>query len=135
MNRHLIGSVTLAVAALGVVTGAQRGGNRVRLAPGQECPPGTTETRPGVCQAPEFPPPSIVDYRPRSTLVTAEHPVPRSKFPSIDIHGHPPALTSAASLDRVVAEMDKLNLRLMVSADNSSGDRLTRALAAINASA
>jgi hypothetical protein len=30
--------------------------------------------------------------------------------------------------------MDKLNLRVMVSADNSSGDRLTRALAAINAS-
>ena len=31
--------------------------------------------------------------------------------------------------------MGKLNLRVMVSADNSSGDRLTRALAAINASA
>jgi hypothetical protein len=60
--------------------------------------------------------------------------VPRSKFPSIDIHGHPPPLTSAESIDRVVAEMDKLNLRVMVSADNSSGDRLTRALAAINAS-
>jgi hypothetical protein len=61
--------------------------------------------------------------------------VPRSKFPSIDIHGHPPSLTSTESIDRVVAEMDKLNLRVMVSADNSSGDRLTRALAAINASA
>src|SRR4029079_17288975 len=82
----------------------------------------------------EFPPPSIVDYRPRTTLVTAEHLVPRSKFPSIDIHGHPPALTSADSIGRVVADMDKLNLRVMVSADNSSGDRLTRALAAVNAS-
>ncbi len=30
--------------------------------------------------------------------------------------------------------MDKLNLRVLVSADNSSGDRLTRALQAINAS-
>src|SRR5215831_11813637 len=134
MNRLLIGGVAVAVAALGVAMAAQRGGNRVRLSAGQECPPGRTETRPGVCQAPEFPPPSIVDYRPRSTLVTAEHSVPRSKFPSIDIHGHPPPLTSAASIDGLVAEMDKLNLRVMVSADNSSGDRLTRAVAAINAS-
>ena len=134
MNRHLIGGTAVVVAALGAAIAAQRGGNRVRPAPGQECPSGTTETRPGVCQAPEFPPPSIVDYRPRSTLVTAEHKVPRSKFPSIDIHGHPPSLTSNETIDRVVAEMDKLNLRVMVSADNSSGDRLTRALAAINAS-
>src|SRR5262249_11433119 len=113
MNRHLVGGIALAVGTLSVAIGAQRGGNRVRLAPGQECQPGTTETRPGVCQAPEFPPPSIVDYRPRSTLVTAEHPVPKSKFPSIDIHGHPPSLTSADSINRVVAEMDKLNLRVM----------------------
>src|SRR6185369_11142331 len=109
MKRQLVGYVAVAVAVLGVAIAAQRGGNRVRLAAGQECPSGTTETRPGVCQAPEFPPPSIVDYRPKSTLVTAEHPVPRSKFPSIDIHGHPPPLTSADSIGRVVAEMDKLN--------------------------
>src|SRR6476469_7883730 len=135
MNRHLIGGLAVAIVALGVAIGAQRGGNRVRLAPGKECPSGTTETRPGVCQAPEFPAPSIVDYHPRSTLVTGAHPVPRSKSPSIDIHGHPPPLTSTESLDRVVAEMGTLNLRVMVSADNSSGDRLTRALAAISASA
>ena len=30
-----------------------------------------TETRPGNCQAPEFPAPSILDYRPRTTLVVA----------------------------------------------------------------
>src|SRR5690348_7598565 len=35
-----------------------------------ECPPGQTETRPGNCQAPNGTSPSIVDYRPRSTLVT-----------------------------------------------------------------
>ena len=32
---------------------AQRGGGGTRIAPGQECPPGTTETRPGSCQAPQ----------------------------------------------------------------------------------
>jgi predicted TIM-barrel fold metal-dependent hydrolase len=90
--------------------------------------------RPGSCQAPETPAPSIVDYKPKSTLVTAEHLVPKSKFPSIDIHGHPPSLTTPESIAGVVAEMDKLNVRVMVSADNSSGDRLTRAVTAIAAS-
>jgi uncharacterized protein len=133
MKVRVVGSVVVVVAALTVATMAQRG-VRQRVASGQECPPGTTETRPGNCQPPEFPPPSIVDYRPKSTLVTAAHPVPRSKFPSIDIHGHPPSLTTAGSIAAVVSEMDKLNLRVLVSADNSSGDRLTRALQAINAS-
>ncbi len=88
MKVRVIGSVVVVVAALSVAITAQRA-MRQRLAAGQECPPGTTEMRPGNCQAPESPPPSILDYRPRSTLVTAEHLVPRSKFPSIDIHGHP----------------------------------------------
>ena len=133
MSVRVAAGVVVVVAALSVATTAQRG-IRQRLAPGQECPPGTTETRPGNCQAPEFPPPSITDYRPKSTLVTAGHPVPKSKFPTIDIHGHPPSLTSPASIEAVVSEMDKLNLRVLVSADNSSGDRLTRVLQAINAS-
>jgi len=133
MKVRVVGSVVVVAAALSVATMAQRGA-RQRVTPGQECPPGTTETRPGNCQAPEFPPPSIVDYRPKSTLVTTEHQVPKSKFPSIDIHGHPPSLTTAASIEAVVSEMDKLNLRVLVSADNSSGDRLTRAVQAINAS-
>ena len=81
-----------------------------------------------------MPPPSIVDYRPRSTLVTAEHLVPKAKFPAIDIHGHPPSLTSQESINRVVAAMDAINVRVMVSADNTSGERLTRVLQALNAS-
>ena len=59
------------------------------------------------------PPPSIVDYRPRSTLVTAEHPVPKAKFPAIDIHGHPPSLTSPEAIAAMVAAMDALNVRVM----------------------
>jgi uncharacterized protein len=130
-------SATLGVVAL-VVAGmtAQGPGNRAgsRVKPGEPCPAGTTETRPGNCQAPEFPAPSIVDYRPRSTLVTAEHPVPKAKFPVVDIHGHAPSLSSPEGIANVVRAMDALNLRVFVSADNSSGERLTRALAAINAS-
>lgn len=96
-----------------------------------ECPAGQTETRPGNCQAPSQPPPSIVDYRPRSTLVTAAHAVPRAKFPVIDIHGHPPALSSPQSAANVVAALDALNVRLLVSANNTSGENLTRTLAAL----
>ena len=75
--------------------------------------------------APEFPVPSIVDYRPKSTLVSPTHLVPKAKFPAIDFHGHP---RRPARLRRrpgaLVASLDALNVRLMVSADNMSGDRL-----------
>ena len=46
--------------------------------------------RPAEGREPEFPPPNIREYKPRSTLVVPQHPVPRAKFPVIDIHGHPP---------------------------------------------
>ena len=72
--------------------GGRGGFGGTQIQPGEECPPGTTEVRPRSCQAPSTPPPSIVDYRPTSTLVTAAHPVPKSKYPSIDFHGHPQRL-------------------------------------------
>ena len=133
----VLGLLTLAtVAAVAGMSAAQQGpgGARTNIRPGEECPPGMTETRPGTCQAPSTPAPSIVDYRPRSTLVTDVHPVPKAKFPAIDVHGHPPSLTSPEAIAGVVAAMDALNLRVLVSADNSSGERLTRALQAIDAS-
>jgi predicted TIM-barrel fold metal-dependent hydrolase len=70
-----------------------------------------------------------VDYRPRSTLVTAEHKVPKAKFPAIDYHGHPGQLLSSADgVASMIASLDSLNVRLIVSADNMSGERLQRAL-------
>jgi uncharacterized protein len=94
-----------------------------------------TQARPLVCQAPEFPVPSILDYQPRSTLVTAEHLVPRAKFPAIDIHGHAAgALNTPEGLANLVKELDKLNIGVFVSADNLSGANLTRALGVVNAS-
>ena len=118
---------------VGIGVAAQRGGG-TRIAPGQECPPGTTETRPGSCQAPGETPPSIVDYRPKSTLVTVEHKVPKAKFPAVDVHGHPGNLTTPDAINRVVSVMDSLNLKVMLVAENVSGERLTRTLAALNAS-
>ena len=112
--------------ALGlIVSGAAQGpaGRRggTRVAAGEACPPGTTEVRPGSCQAPQLPPPGIVDYRPRSTLATAEHLVPKAKFPAIDVHGHPGDVSTPDAIKRVVAEMDRLNLGVMVVAENVSG--------------
>ena len=126
-------AIVLLSGMIGAVLAAQRGGG-TRITPGQECPPGTTEVRPGSCMAPSEPPPSILDYRPRSTLVTAEHKVPKAKFPAIDVHGHPGALTTPEAINRMVATMDSLNLRVMLVAENVSGARLASTLQAINAS-
>jgi uncharacterized protein len=105
------------------------------IQPGESCPPGTTEIRPLRCQAPELPPPSIVDYRPRSTLVTPAHRVPRAKYPVIDFHGHPQGLlASADGLEKLRASLDSLNVRLMVVANNMSGETLQRTVAAVRAS-
>src|SRR5207249_1595433 len=66
--------------------------------------------------------------------VVPEHPVPRAKFPVIDIHGHPPPLSGPEVVDRVVESMDPLNLRLMVDANATTGEGLRRGLQAIRAS-
>ncbi len=85
--------------------------------------------------APQLPAPSILDYRPRNTLVTPAHSVPRAKYPAIDFHGHPQALlTSPEGLATLKAAMDSLNLGLMIAAENQSGERLARTLALVNAS-
>jgi predicted TIM-barrel fold metal-dependent hydrolase len=113
--------------------GGGRGGTQIQ--PGESCPPGTTEVRPRRCQAPEFPPPSIVDYRPRTTLVTAAHLVPKAKYPAIDYHGHPQSmLGTPESLATLGAQLDSLNVRMIIAADNMSGERLQRTLATIAAS-
>jgi predicted TIM-barrel fold metal-dependent hydrolase len=127
--RHLL--VALVAFGLGAGLIAQRG-QGTPIKPGEECPPGMTEVRPGNCQAPTMPPPSIVDYRPHSTLVTAAHPVPRAKYAAIDFHGHPGnRVMSAQALATMVSELDHLNVGLMVAADNLSGERLRQAVATI----
>src|SRR4030095_546540 len=115
--------------------GGRGGGPEATIKPGEECPPGMTEGRPKRVQAPQPTPPTILDYRPHSTLVTAEHKVPKAKYPAIDFHGHPMgAFGSAEGLAGLVGALDTLNVRLMVSADNSSGERLQRSLEVIRAS-
>jgi predicted TIM-barrel fold metal-dependent hydrolase len=112
-----------------------RGRGSTTIQPGETCPPGMTEVRPGNCQAPEFPPPAITDYHPKSTLVTPAHLVPKAKYPAVDFHGHPQnRIFSADALAGLIAALDSLNVRVMVSADNLSGARLEQALATVKGS-
>ncbi len=87
----------------------------------------------GQGRQPTLPPPSITEYKPRSTLVVPTHEVPRAKFPVVDFHGHPPRLVSREAIAPVVAAMDRLNLRVMVQANPSSGERLIQQIAAVKA--
>lgn len=56
---------------------------------------------------------SFMQYDPPSTLRVSEHPVPRAKFPFVDVHSHQFDLTEA-EVRTLVAEMDKLNMGVMV---------------------
>lgn len=126
--------ILLVFMALGSDAAAQRGRGGVQIQPGESCPPGMTEVRPLTCRAPEFPPPSIVDYRPRSMLVTAEHWVPRAKYPVVDVHGHARSLADPGVIEDRVTELDALNIQVYIAADNLSGERLQRTIGAIKAS-
>jgi uncharacterized protein len=84
-------------------------------------PPGQLRPRPGEGREPEFPAPKITDYKPRSTLVVAQHPVPRAKYPVIDVHGHAPGLGTPDGVKRVIEAMDPLNLRMLVNSGGGPG--------------
>ncbi|HEY2849093.1 MAG TPA: hypothetical protein VGI97_04395, partial [Gemmatimonadaceae bacterium] len=113
------------------------GGRGNAMAPGDTaCPAGQTEIRPRMCMAPQLDPPSILDYRPRTTLVADAHMVKTAKYAAIDFHGHPNGLIfSEQGLDSLGRALDGLNVRMMVSADNLSGEPLKSAIAAVKASA
>jgi len=84
-------------------------------------------------RTPQIPPPTILEYKPLSTLVVPEHEVPQAKFPAVDFHGHPPALNSPGTIQSVVTAMDELNLQVMVQARGSSGTALTQQIQAVRA--
>jgi uncharacterized protein len=92
--------------------GSGRGNQGTPIEEGQECPPGMTEFRHLRCIEPAQPPPSIVDYRPRSTVVAQEHLVPRAKFPVVDVHTH--GTSRVDGMEERVKQMDALNLRVLV---------------------
>jgi len=78
----------------------------------------------GEASEPELP--LFYEYDPPSTLVVPEHPVPRAKYPFVDVHNHQFQMADQ-DLSTVTAEMDKLNMAVMV---NLSGRGFRRVQAA-----
>src|SRR5213079_2797358 len=72
--------------------------------------------------------PTIDEYQPKSTLVTKEHRVERAKFPFIDIHSHHWNPTPE-EVERLVKEMDTINLRVMVNLSGGTGEELKKTVA------
>ncbi len=132
MPRFVLPSLIAVLVLWATPLAGQRPGSRgTTIEPGQVCPAGTTEIRPRLCMAPELEAPSIVDYRPRSTLIVTEHEVPRAKYPVIDFHGHPRGLTSEGALGELADALDGINVRVMVAANGLSGDNLTETVNAV----
>ncbi|MGH9800246.1 MAG: amidohydrolase family protein, partial [Blastocatellia bacterium] len=71
---------------------------------------------------------TIEEYEPKSTLVTKEHKVERAKFPFVDIHSHHNN-PSPEQVDKLVKEMDSLNMRVMVNLSGGTGERLKQTIA------
>ena len=106
------------------------------------------------CSRPPAPPPqpaaaaklALEGFQPKSMMVTGEHPVPRAKFPVIDVHTHvnwvfgrktvvdpaavPPDV--AKQLDQIVRWMDELNMKLMVNLTGGTADVLKNNIAALD---
>ncbi|MBA4852185.1 amidohydrolase family protein [Emticicia sp. BO119] len=54
------------------------------------------------------------EYEPKSTLVVPGKVITRAKFPFIDIHNHQWEMNSKEDLNKLITEMDKMNMGLMV---------------------
>jgi predicted TIM-barrel fold metal-dependent hydrolase len=71
-------------------------------------------------------------YNPPSTLVVPMHPLQKAKFPFIDVHNHQRNM-GEADLDKLIADMDKLNMQVMVNLSGGNGENLKSKTAAIRA--
>jgi len=121
MQRSWVYLFVAAMAAGGSLLAQGRGGGRdgwVQIKEGEECPPGMTEARHLQCATPATPAPSILDYRPRSTVVNNATRVPRARFPVADVHTH--RTSGVLGMAERIKEMDALNLRVLV--DLSGGN-------------
>ncbi len=72
---------------------------------------------------------TIENYEPKSTLVVPATKVTRAKFPFIDIHSHIRGSFQPGDLEKMIAEMDALNMRVLVNLSGRSGDALKQIVA------
>ena len=62
-------------------------------------------------------------YDPPSTLVVPENPIDHAKFPFIDVHSHHFRMADQ-DLDKLMREMDTLNMKVIVNLSGRNGERL-----------
>ncbi len=68
--------------------------------------------------------PAFYEYDPPSTLVVSSTEITRAKYPFVDVHSHLFQMADQ-DLSEVVAEMDSLNMAVMVNLSGRSFDRIT----------
>ena len=73
------------------------------------------------------------EYDPKSTLVVPEHPRTKAKFPFIDVHNHQRRDMPAGEVDQLVADMDRIGLKVMVNLSGGSGAGLVQGLNTLRA--
>lgn len=73
----------------------------------------------------------VEEYEPVSTLIVPEHKPTRARYPFIDVHNHQWVMP-VQSLDKLVAEMDSLNMGVMVNLSGFRGKVLEWSLDNVN---
>ena len=66
-------------------------------------------------------------YDPVSTLRVPEHPVHKARFPFIDVHNHQFQMPTM-DLQKLITDMDKLNMAVMVNLSGQSGETLQKSV-------
>jgi predicted TIM-barrel fold metal-dependent hydrolase len=70
------------------------------------------------------------NYNPPSTLVVPEHKTVKAKYPFIDVHNHQSSMPSM-DLKRLITEMDKMNMQVMVNLSGENGNSIKQSVANI----
>jgi uncharacterized protein len=79
----------------------------------------------------EKPQPAVMnfeEYEPKSTLVVPQNPRTKAKFPFIDVHNHQRREMSPADVEKLVADMDRIGMAVMVNLSGGSGETLKQGL-------
>jgi uncharacterized protein len=75
------------------------------------------------------------EYDPKSTLVVPQHPRTRAKFPFIDVHNHQRRDMAPADVDKLLADMDRIGLAVMVNLSGGTGESLQQGLTTLRGKA
>ncbi|MCB1022861.1 MAG: amidohydrolase [Acidobacteria bacterium] len=74
---------------------------------------------------------SIEEYEPKSTLVVPEHLIEKAKYPFIDVHNHQRLDRKPEDLAKMAAEMDAMNMKVLVNLSGQSGEALKNGIEAL----